>query len=86
VETNNGTKVVNGVIYEARDVLAGAYRGKDIAARALLTHWLAEGAEKSLCKRIADESLCDIGGPEVTCPECARRMAVLVNKAAKAAA
>lgn len=57
-------------------VLAGAYRGKDIAARALLTHASADGGETSLCRRVKAGSLCDAVEPgKPTCPECARRMA-----------
>jgi hypothetical protein len=59
-----------------RGVLAGAYRGKDIEARALLHHAVDTRTETSLCKRIGPESICDepLGGPElVTCPLCRER-------------
>jgi hypothetical protein len=68
---------------EIRSVLAGAYRGRDISARALHTHAVVEGAASSLCKRIDDGHLCDINeGGEPTCPECVRRLAKARERAA----
>lgn len=55
-------------------VLAGAYRGKDIGERALLTHASADGGVTALCRRVKRDSLCDAIEPgEPTCPDCARR-------------
>jgi hypothetical protein len=69
--------------YEARGVLAGAYRGK---APTYLTHWYdvtdgTWGPEKTLCRRITDDHLSDLPEAEpATCPECTRRFAVLSGK------
>lgn len=65
-------------------VLAGAYRGngrRGMGARedrALLTHASLDGGRTSLCKRVQEDSLCDVeeeGAP--TCPVCAKRVAKL---------
>ena len=73
---------VEGSALAVFDVLAGAYRGKAVEDRNLLTHAIlvdAEGypaAPKSLCGRISGERLCDVpveGAP--TCPLCAERAA-----------
>ena len=65
--------------FEGRNVLAGAYRGRDVGARALLTHIVeVRGGQdvRVLCRRVKLDSLCDI--PEAVgaanCPECTRRL------------
>jgi hypothetical protein len=61
-------------------VLAGAYRGRDISERALLTHVfvVTPGApDRVLCHRVPVENLCydqPLDTPP-TCPECAKRFA-----------
>lgn len=59
-------------------VLAGAYRGKSVSARSLLTHASADGGTSALCKRVKVDTLCDVleDGP-ATCPTCAARAAKL---------
>lgn len=60
--------------YTVHGVLAGAYRGRDISARALLLHASVDGSATSLCKRTAN--LCDAEeAGEVDCPECVARIA-----------
>lgn len=68
---------------QARGVLAGCYRGNQ-EARKVLTHWLALGAEKTLCRKVAEEKLADEYAPvgEVDCPACLARAAKLSAKAA----
>lgn len=68
------------VAYEARGVLAGRYRGKDIGDRTLLTHGLSVDATgntdtKSLCRRVEEEGLSDMAADAVTCPLCLERIA-----------
>jgi hypothetical protein len=50
-------------------VLAGAYRGRDLARRPMLTHASADGGDTALCGRVAN--LCDlaVAGPP-TCKMC----------------
>jgi hypothetical protein len=61
-------------------VLAGAYRGKDVSARALLTHASLDG-NTALCKTVRPGALCDMveDGP-LTCPVCQARLARLRAK------
>jgi hypothetical protein len=55
-------------------VLAGAYRGKKLGERKLLTHASADGAITALCGRVKADSLCDAEEPgPATCPTCAAR-------------
>lgn len=71
--TNNTTVTVHGV-------LAGAYKGKDVAARTLLTHASIDGGMTALCKRVKQDALCDLEESEpATCPTCAARAAKLVQ-------
>ena len=61
--------------YEVRAVLAGAYRGKDVGERSLLTHAWVEGESKTICRRVPESSLCDIDRPESpTCMICLGRV------------
>lgn len=69
--------------YEIRGVLAGAYKGKDIGDRALLTHAVGvdaagRDAPTSLCGRIESDRLADAYGTDQalppTCPLCADRL------------
>lgn len=68
-------------VYEARGVLAGAYKARRFdGSEPLLTHYydVTDGhysAPKSLCNRIKDENLCDLAEAEVTCKECVARFA-----------
>lgn len=64
--------------YLTLGVLAGAYRGGRANLKAMRTHVLADGAEKSLCGQIDGDHLVDeLGAKDVhavaTCPACARR-------------
>lgn len=75
--------------YQVRGVLGGAYKGKDLSERALLTHAVGVSADgrdtlaaKSLCNRILEERLVDSHGGEPagsipTCPVCRERLAKL---------
>jgi hypothetical protein len=65
-----------GATFEIVEVLAGAYRGRDIGERTLLTHVIVDGAEKSLCRKLDAGRLCDqaIDAPLPTCPVCAKRL------------
>lgn len=60
--------------YETWAVLAGAYKGKDIEERGLLTHTVDTEAGKSLC-RVKFDNLTDVGeaDSEPTCPICRKR-------------
>lgn len=61
--------------YEVRGVLAGAYRGKDVEDRVLLRHALLPDEEKTLCRRVLEERLCDVDEPEEpTCAVCLERL------------
>lgn len=59
-------------------VLAGAYKSFN-TAKSLLTHASIDGGLTALCKRVKEDSLCDVEetGP-ATCPTCAKRAAKLV--------
>lgn len=61
---------------ETRDVLGGAYKGKQ-ETRAMLTHSLEQGAAKTLCGSLAEERLADAeaGNPAArpTCPRCLKK-------------
>jgi hypothetical protein len=67
---------------ETRGVLAGAYRGKDIGERALLTHAVAVDAQGSevrvLCGRVKLDHVVDCYADDInkppTCPNCLERM------------
>jgi hypothetical protein len=59
-------------------VLAGAYRGKDIAARALLTHASSDGGETAICSRVKEGSLCDL--VEANPPTCQYCSALLIQR------
>lgn len=55
-------------------VLAGAYKGKKLEARALLTHASADGGTTALCGTIKADSLCDEVLDETpSCTRCARK-------------
>lgn len=61
--------------FTVHGVLAGAYRGKDIGERTLLTHASVDGGETALCRKVKAGALCDAvesGSP--TCPLCAARV------------
>lgn len=75
-------------LFETRGVLGGAYRGKSVSKRELLTHayevtegkW---GAEKSLCGKIKAESLSDEDEHAwPSCAACANRLTKLGASAA----
>ncbi len=66
--------------FEVRGVLAGAYKGKDVAARELLSHYWEEGAAKTLCNRVPEASLADVGPSVPSCTECKARFAKLQAK------
>lgn len=62
------------------NLLAGAYRGGRKNLKALLSHSIADGAEKTLCGKISFEHLVDTYGMDEggldappTCPVCLRR-------------
>lgn len=61
--------------YTVHGVLAGAYRGKDIGARALLNHASQDESGTAVCKTVKPGMLCDMpeDGP-VTCPVCLQRI------------
>lgn len=59
--------------YTAHDVLAGAYRGRNLNARALLTHASIDDGDSALCGRTGN--LCDVASGVVNCPECLARIA-----------
>lgn len=83
------TKVwASGTAMAVRAVLAGAYRGKDLADRPCVTHAVlvdADGSEQgtaTLCRRVKLDRLVDVYGMDgasdlhaPTCPECAKRAA-----------
>jgi hypothetical protein len=87
---NKAIKVTAAVTIETRGVLAGAYRGKDVSERSLLTHYLkvtdgGEWAAKSLCGRILGERLSDVDEREdATCEACAVKLAKLGSAARRA--
>lgn len=62
--------------FETRDVLGGAYKGNQ-ETRAMRTHSLEQGAEKSLCGRVEESRLADAeaGDPDAkpTCPGCLKK-------------
>lgn len=60
------------------DVLAGAYKGKDIEERPCHSHASEDQGETAICGRVAEGHLCDvvIEGPP-TCPLCLRRVGIL---------
>jgi hypothetical protein len=68
----------------ACDVLAGAYRGKDISARPLHTHAVILSRDgypqRTLCRRVPVDHLSDLDRAlgDVTCPECKRRIPAVV--------
>lgn len=64
--------------YAVEGVLAGRYRGKDVAERPMITHAVLEGASKSLCGRVRAEDLAgwDEGG-KPSCSTCLARVAKL---------
>ena len=63
---------MNTTKYTVHGVLAGAYRGRDIGERALLTHASLNGAD-AVCRRIKEGSLCDeVVDDAITCPVCAK--------------
>lgn len=69
--------------YQTRGVLAGAYRGKDLAKRECLSHYydVTEGnwgSAKTLCGRVNSDHLADPYAAEknpATCPACLERFA-----------
>ncbi len=76
--------------YEVREVLAGAYRGRAVEDRKLLTHYLVPGDTRTLCRRVMEERLCDVdkaaadaGAELATCPVCLDRAAKAARKAGK---
>lgn len=74
--------------YETREVLAGAYKGKDISERPRLTH-VVEIDERDrevrvLCRIVRLDSLCDRvveSGP--TCPRCAAALEKILGSGFK---
>ena len=64
--------------YVTMAVLAGAYRGKDLDERALLTHAVCVESGKALC-RVKADNLVDDGRTESepTCPRCQAALARL---------
>lgn len=62
------------------EVLAGAYRGKDIRERALLTHASIDDGVTALCRNVKRHALCDevVAGPP-TCERCLKRWAVAMG-------
>ena len=68
-----------------RGVLAAAYRGKDVAERALLRHVaILDGdgyAARTLCNRVPSESLADQDDGKATCPACLERFGRFVEGA-----
>jgi hypothetical protein len=62
--------------YTVHGVLAGAYRGKDISARALLRHASQDESYTAVCKTVKADTLCDmVEDGDVTCPVCLQRIA-----------
>jgi hypothetical protein len=66
--------MTNEMGFTVHGVLAGAYKGKDVAERALLLHVSEDGGATSLCRKVKADHLCDMQEDEMpTCPECLRR-------------
>lgn len=79
-------RLVPGERLVTADVLAGAYRGKDLAARKLHTHAAIVDrngyATRTLCRRVPEDHLSDLTGSDlskVTCPECQRRVPAVTS-------
>lgn len=67
---------MNKAPYTIHGVLAGAYRGKALEERTLLTHASQDEAHTSVCKRVKIGMLCDqITNRPVTCSVCLERIA-----------
>jgi hypothetical protein len=78
--TANGRRIAYppGTRYSVQHVLAGAYRGRDISERALLSHAVIQGEDKTLCRRLGTDRLpgYDEDDSDVpTCETCAERLA-----------
>lgn len=59
-------------------VLAGAYKGRSVSHRALLSHASIDGGRTALCRRVKEDALCDlVEAGEPTCPTCKTRAARL---------
>jgi hypothetical protein len=75
--------------FEAAEVLAGAYRGKDIEERALLIHTVEVenwSIVRVLCRSVKLENLITDAGDvnrEPTCPKCKERFDRIRAKMAK---
>lgn len=72
-----------GQTIEIRGVLAGAYRGKDVGDRSLLTHAVLVGANgrdvRTLCKKVPIDHMCDqVEAGPVSCLVCFGRLARLL--------
>lgn len=68
--------------YTVHGVLAGAYKGKDISGRTLLTHASTDGGVTAMCRKVKADSLCDLeetGLP--TCPVCQARIVRALERA-----
>lgn len=65
----------DGCTFTVHGVLAAAYKGKDVSQRSLLTHASTDGGISAVCRRVKEDSLCDLqeDGPP-TCPDCARKV------------
>jgi hypothetical protein len=68
---------MNSTKYTVHGVLAGAYKGKSVSARELLTHASADGGITALCGKVKADALCDELGEALTCPHCEKRIAKL---------
>ncbi len=60
--------------YTVHGVLAGAYRGRDVGTRALLSHASTDGGETALCKKARHLADAEPSG-EVDCDACLARIA-----------
>ena len=56
-------------------VLAGAYKGKSLKSRALLSHASDNEGVTALCGKVKADSLCDVHEEELTCPACIKAVA-----------
>jgi hypothetical protein len=69
---------IDGGRYDVRGVLAGAYHGRSVSERALLTHVAVLDASgypvRTLCNRVPADNLADVMGGAPSCAECAGRL------------
>lgn len=66
-------------LFTIHAVLAGAYKGKSVSKRPLLNHASIDGGITALCKKVKQDSLCDVEEAidSLDCPVCLARVAKL---------